>query len=115
MRGTVTRSVADQEDLLLIFDGANTLQAGVVHGPGLDQPLLLLPDADRDGTLAHGEPTRRLLMDGLGSVTALVEDASGVVEERYQYDSFGQPTILAPDGMTFPPKTGPVAPGVSGG
>ncbi|HBQ37507.1 MAG TPA: hypothetical protein DD714_00595 [Candidatus Omnitrophica bacterium] len=37
-------------------------------------------------------------MDGLGSVTALVEDASGVVEERYQYDSFGQPTILAPDG-----------------
>jgi len=53
-------------------------------------------------------------MDGLGSVTALVEDASGVVEERYQYDSFGQPTILAPDGMTFPPKTGPVAPGVSG-
>ena len=98
MRGTVTRSVSDQEDLLLIFDGANTLQAGVVHGPGIDQPLLLLPDADRDGALAHGEPTRRLLTDGLGSMTALVGDASGVVEERYQYDSFGQPTILAPDG-----------------
>jgi len=98
VRGTVTRSVSDQEDLLLIFDGANTLQAGVVHGPGIDQPLLLLPDADRDGALAHGEPTRRLLTDGLGSMTALVGDASGVVEERYQYDSFGQPTILAPDG-----------------
>ena len=102
MRGTVTRSVSDQEDLLLIFDGANTLQAGVVHGPGIDQPLLLLPDADRDGALAHGEPTRRLLTDGLGSITAVVDDRSGTLVERYLYESFGTLTLRAPDGTVLP-------------
>ena len=102
VRGTVTRYVSDHEDLLFTVDGANALQAGFLHGPGIDAPLLLLPDADRDGTLAHGEPTRRLLADGLGSVTAVVDDRSGTLLERSLYESFGHLTLLAPDGTVLP-------------
>ncbi|MBI3324583.1 MAG: hypothetical protein HYZ92_04820 [Candidatus Omnitrophica bacterium] len=95
VNGTLTRYLYDQEDILLTVDGANTLQAGVIHGPGIDQPLLLLEDADRDGTLSRGEPTRRLLADGLGSVTAVVDDRSGTLVERSTYESFGHLTILS--------------------
>ena len=102
VRGTVLRYVYDNEDLLLTMDGANALQAGLIHGPGIDAPLLLLPDADRDGTLAHGEPTRRLLTDGLGSITAVVDDRSGALVERYLYESFGTLTLRAPDGTVLP-------------
>ena len=102
VRGTVLRYVYDNEDLLLTMDGANALQAGLIHGPGIDQPLLLLPDADRDGTLSRGEPTRRLLTDGLGSIIAVVDDRSGTLVERYLYESFGTLTLLAPDGTVLP-------------
>ena len=37
--------------------------------------------------------------DALGSVIALT-DGTGAVIERYKYDVFGQPTFLAPDGVT---------------
>ncbi|OGX35201.1 MAG: hypothetical protein A3B73_04420 [Omnitrophica WOR_2 bacterium RIFCSPHIGHO2_02_FULL_63_39] len=100
--GTVLRYVYDHEDLLFTVDGANALQAGFLHGPGIDAPLLLLPDADRDGTLSRGEPTRRLLTDGLGSIIAVVDDRSGTLVERYLYESFGTLTLRAPDGTVLP-------------
>jgi RHS repeat-associated protein len=36
--------------------------------------------------------------DGLGSVTALT-DNGGYIVERYRYDAFGGPTIIAPNGQ----------------
>jgi YD repeat-containing protein len=51
VNGQSTRSVYDQEDVLLEFDGTHTLQARWLHGPGSDAPLLLDRDLDHTGTL----------------------------------------------------------------
>ena len=37
--GQTTRYVYDGEDILLEYDGTNTLQARYTHGPGIDEPL----------------------------------------------------------------------------
>ncbi|MBI4342102.1 MAG: hypothetical protein HY599_01900, partial [Candidatus Omnitrophica bacterium] len=97
--GLLTRYVYDNEDILLEYDGTNTLVARWLHGPGIDEPLVLERDLDHSGTF---EATERFTYhaDGLGSIVALT-DSTGSVIERYRYDSFGQPTILAPDGTVL--------------
>lgn len=45
---TCTRYVYDQEDILLEFDGTNTLTARYLHGPGIDQPVGILMDQEGD-------------------------------------------------------------------
>ncbi len=61
----VARYVSDHEDLLLEFDGSNRLIARYLHGPGIDEPLLMDRDPDGDGLF---EPEERFSYhaDGLG-------------------------------------------------
>lgn len=86
--GVITRYVYDQEDILLEFDGVNTLLARYTHGGGVDEPLIMERDLDKDGALERNE---RFFYrtDALGSVTELT-DASGKVAQSYVYDAFGQ-------------------------
>lgn len=58
-------------------------------GPGLDQPPLVSLASD----------SYALTYDGIGSLGAAC-DINGAVLERYAYDVFGQPQVLAPDGIT---------------
>ncbi len=89
---TVTRYIYDNEDILLELDGTNVLQARYSHGPGIDEPLIML----------RGTQAFFFHPDGLGSIWDLT-DAAGTVARSYTYDSFGN--ILAQPGTVANPYT----------
>ncbi len=111
VNGTIIRYVYDNEDIILEYDATvrpelvegRTPSAHWVHGPGIDEPLMMERDLNANGTF---EETERFFYhaDGLGSTIALTNN-TGQVVERYRYDSFGQPTILGPgpDGLIDTP------------
>ncbi|MEQ1846911.1 MAG: RHS repeat-associated core domain-containing protein, partial [Nitrospira sp.] len=72
------RYVYDGEDILLEYDGTNTLQARYTHGPGVDEPL----------AVTRGSSTYFYHADALGSVSELT-DSAGAVAKAYAYDSYG--------------------------
>ncbi|MFQ5857791.1 MAG: RHS repeat domain-containing protein [Anaerolineae bacterium] len=88
----VTRYVYDNEDILLEFDGSNLLQARYTHGPGIDEPLIML----------RGGQSFFYHADGLGSIWDLT-DTAGTAIRSYTYDSFGQ--IVAQTGTLINPYT----------
>ncbi|MBK7420068.1 MAG: hypothetical protein IPJ44_12845 [Nitrospira sp.] len=90
--GQTKRYVYDGEDILLEYDGANTLQAKYTHGPGIDAPIAVTKGAD---TFFYHQ-------DGLGSVTDL-SDAAGATAKSYSYDSYGN--ILESPGTLEQPYT----------
>ncbi|MFQ5857789.1 MAG: RHS repeat-associated core domain-containing protein [Anaerolineae bacterium] len=89
---TVTRYVYDNEDILLEFDGSNVVQARYTHGPGIDEPLIML----------RGGQSFFYHADGLGSVWDLT-DTAGTSVRSYTYDSFGQ--LVAQTGTLANPYT----------
>ena len=89
---TITRYIYDNEDIVLELDGANTLQSRYTHGPGIDEPLIML----------RGGASFFYHADGLGSVWDLT-DSTGGVARSYTYDSFG--TLLAQPGTVANPYT----------
>ncbi|MFQ5668641.1 MAG: RHS repeat-associated core domain-containing protein, partial [Candidatus Binatia bacterium] len=89
---TFTRYIYDSDDILLEFDGVNVLQARYTHGPGIDEPLVML----------RGGASFSYHVDGLGSIWDLT-DSAGVSARTYTYDSFGQ--LLAQTGTVANPYT----------
>jgi RHS repeat-associated protein len=83
----VTRRFTYLRDEVLQIDGPARVQR--VPSPLLDRPVLESSPA-ASYLLAH---------DGLGSLVAACA-TDGSVVERYAYDEFGAPAILAPDGVT---------------
>lgn len=92
--GSGTRWIYDEEDVLAEYDGANALRHFFVHGPGIDEPLMM---RKADGADLF------MLADALGSVTAHV-DAGGEVVERIEYEIYGLPTFI--DWRAGTPATG---------
>ena len=80
--GVITRYVYDNEDIILELNGSNNIQARYVHGPGIDEPLMM----------TRGGNNYYYHADGLGSIVAIT-DETGAVIEKYVYDSFGNITI----------------------
>lgn len=78
VNGTVARYIYDQTDLIMEFDGSNTLIASYTFGSFVDEPLIMY----RDGQSYYYHT------DALGSVTDIT-DSTGVVVKSYAYDSFG--------------------------
>ncbi len=76
--GQTKRYIYDGEDILLEYDGANTLQARYTHGPGIDEPI----------AVTKGGNTYFYHQDGLGSVTDLT-DSAGATAKSYSYDAYG--------------------------
>jgi RHS repeat-associated protein len=101
--GVVTRYVYGFSDILLEFDGSGSLAARYTHGDRLDQPLSM----ERNGSEYYFHT------DQLGSIR-LVTDASGTVQNTYDYDAFGNFTehveaVASPYGFTareFDPESG---------
>jgi len=87
-----TRYLYDNEDILVELDGINTVMARYTHGPGIDEPLIMV----RQGQAFFYHP------DGLGSIWDLT-DATGTVAKSYTYDSFGN--LLAQPGTVANPYT----------
>ena len=81
--GDLQRYVYDNEDIVAILDARNTLTETFTHGPGIDEPLIMTK-ADGKNYYYHA--------DGLGSIRAITDDASRVVE-TYHYKAYGAPTI----------------------
>ncbi|MDH5669968.1 MAG: hypothetical protein OEY86_18355, partial [Nitrospira sp.] len=90
--GQTTRYIYDREDILLEYDGTNTLQARYTHGPGIDEPI----------AVTKGGSTFFYHQDGLGSVTDLT-DSTGATAKSYAYDVYGN--ILESLGMLEQPYT----------
>ena len=84
--------IYDDEDTAGGLEGAETVRALYLHGPGIDEPL------------AMGRPTGTFVYhaDGLGSITTLT-DLNGNPVRSYTYDSFGR--IVAQTGTVTNPYT----------
>ncbi len=103
VNGTITRYLYDQEDILLEYNGAGSIAARYLHGPGIDEPLAM----EKDGQMYYYQA------DGLGSVIALA-DSTGGIAQTYRYDAFGSlvsdaPAIVQPYTYTareLDPETG---------
>ncbi len=79
------RYVYDNEDLLAMFDGSDSLFAMFAHGPGIDEPLMIRK-ADGQELFIHA--------DGLGSIVAHT-DAQSNVMERIEYGTYGTAVFIA--------------------
>ena len=73
------RYLQDGAEVIAEYDGAGTLQARYVYGPGIDQPIMMVRDGEK--YFYHA--------DRLGSVTHLTDEDGAVVEE-YAYGPFGE-------------------------
>ena len=78
----VTRHVYDGDNIVLEYNGSNTLTHRYVYGPDVDQIL-----ADEDATNAILFP----LADNLGTVRDLI-NSSGTVQNHIKYEGFGKVT-----------------------
>jgi YD repeat-containing protein len=87
VNGKITRYVYDNEDIILEYDGENRLVAEYLHGPGIDEPLMM----ERDGKIYY------FILDALGSIRALV-DTQGFIRQMYEYDAFGGIRVLDGEG-----------------
>ncbi len=79
VNGAIIRYVYDNFDILFELDGTNTIMAHYSHGDSIDQPL----NMERNGQSFFYQ------VDNLGSVRKLT-DASGVVVNSLDYDSYGR-------------------------
>jgi RHS repeat-associated protein len=93
--GKITRYVYDNEDIILEYDGEGNLIAKYIHGPGIDEPLMM----ERDGKIYYFIP------DALGSIRALV-DTEGYIRQMYEYDAFGGIRVLDEEGREIDPEDG---------
>jgi RHS repeat-associated protein len=95
--------VTDGTHLIATLDQDRQLATRFYHGPGIDQPVAML----HDGKLYY------YLLDGLGSVAALV-DAEGKLAASYATDAYGKlkqssgtlPNPFIFTGREFDPDTG---------
>jgi len=76
---TTTRYVYSGEDIIGILDGSNNVVSRVLHGPGIDEPMMIRSGANE----------AYLYADGLGSIIA-VADANATLQETVEYGAYGQ-------------------------
>jgi len=79
--GFSTRYLYDGDQVIAEYDGNNNLLRKYIYGPGIDQPVCMIEQAESETYYYH--------YDGLGSVVAL-SDSSGDTVQTYQYSVFGQ-------------------------
>lgn len=79
VNGEIRRYTYDAEDIVLVHDGNDVLLASFLHGPGIDEPLVV----------SEGGKRSFFLSDALGSITELT-DESGGYRQGYVYGAFGQ-------------------------
>jgi RHS repeat-associated protein len=91
--GVEHRYVYDGAQLVAELDTAGRVVARWIHGPRLDQPLVMI----------RGAAVYTYVQDLRGDVVALL-DAGGQVVNRYEYDDFGEVVSaqeLVPNPFTF--------------
>ena len=86
--GLVTDYVYDGDRIIAEYGVAGQLLRKYVYGPRIDEPVVMISQAQ---TLFYS-------FDGLGSVVAL-SDGQGELVETYSYAPFGEPTIRSSTGQ----------------
>lgn len=76
------------------YDGSDNLLRKFIYGPGIDEPILMI--------IISGETEIKYYyhFDGLGSVVALSDSSSDIVEQ-YSYDVFGEPNTTSSIGNPY--------------
>jgi len=93
----ITRYLYDGDQVIAEYDGDNTLLRRFVYGPGIDEPTCMID-------VGAGNEVYYYHFDGLGSVVALSNSNSEIVE-RYTYDVFGKPSIEDANGIRVSQST----------
>ena len=86
--GYSTRYLYDGPHVIAEYDGNNNLLRKYIYGPGIDQPVCMIEQAESETYYYH--------YDALGSVVAL-SDSSGDTVQTYEYSVFGQPAVEDPN------------------
>jgi RHS repeat-associated protein len=79
--GFSTRYLYDGDQVIAEYDGNNNLLRKYIYGPGIDQPVCMIEEAESETYYYH--------FDALGSVVAL-SDSSGDTVQTYQYTVYGE-------------------------
>jgi len=82
--GFSTRYLYDGPHVIAEYDGNNNLLRKYIYGPGIDQPVCMIEEAESETYYYH--------FDGLGSVVAL-SDSAGDTVQTYEYSVFGQVAV----------------------
>jgi RHS repeat-associated protein len=88
----ITKYCYDGDQVIAEYDGSDNLLRKFIYGPGIDEPICMIDVTDSNAVYYYH-------FDGLGSVIALSNSDSDVVE-RYSYKVFGVPTISEPNDAT---------------
>jgi len=91
VNGNSTHYRYDRDNLILEMNGNDSVVADYTFGSGIDNPL----EMNRNGNNYY------YVKDGLGSVTALTNDAGSVVHE-YKYAAFGKIVSESGDSVENP-------------
>ncbi len=86
--GFSTRYLYDGPQVIAEYDGNNNLLRKYIYGPGIDQPVCMIEEAESETYYYH--------YDGLGSVVAL-SDSSGDTVQTYEYSVYGQVAVEDPN------------------
>ncbi len=82
------RFVYDGDNILAILDGNNEFIIGYIHGQGVDDPLVMVTDYDKDGHLN----VLSVIKDMQKSIKVLMDEEMKPVQE-ITYSAYGEPTI----------------------
>jgi RHS repeat-associated protein len=82
--GFSTRYLYDGPQVIAEYDGNNNLLRKYIYGPGIDQPVCMIEQAESQTYYYH--------YDALGSVVAL-SDSSGDTVQTYEYSVYGQVAV----------------------
>ena len=77
----------DNDNIIAILDGNNNLVSTFVHGPNIDEPLIM---TKADGSIYFYHA------DALGSITSIT-DEKGKLAATYEYKVYGKPSIAIYD------------------
>jgi RHS repeat-associated protein len=88
----IRKYLYDGQDILEEIDGNGKTVAAYLHGPGVDEPLVMLQDVNGSGTFESEAETFFYTRDQLGSIRDLT-GTSGVLQQRYRYSAYGVTTI----------------------
>lgn len=96
--------VYDGADIVLEYNGSDTLKAHYLHSLNIDEPLLMRRDQDDDGVFEPSEDFY-YTADRLGSILELTRE-DGTVAQSYAYQGFGRTTVLDGGGLEIEPLAG---------
>src|SRR5690606_25990761 len=97
VNNVTTKYAYDSEDIIAEFDENNKLKALYLHGPGVDDPIMMARDINNNNSFEEDE-LFFYSKDHLGSVHELT-DVNMKPVQRYNYLAYGETKVEKVDGQ----------------